>query len=312
MNLALFFIIIGVLGLWWGSEIVVNAAQRIAHRLKISQLIIGLTVIAIGTSIPEIATNIASGISVSQGNPASGIAIGNIIGSSLANITLILGICGLFGIFYYKKIKMMRDGTVILGSIIIIFIVALDLVITKQEGIILMLVYLGYLLYMCMQEKVFIKTANSKNHHHTLFDIFISMLGIGIVIVSSYFVVNYGVNFAESLGIKTTLIGLFVGLGTSLPELTISLKALHSKAHGLSLGNLLGSNITTPLFSLGAGASVAGFVVLPQTLLVDIPFLLFGTLMALMFVFNKRLTKQEAAVLILFYCFFMYTQFFLF
>jgi cation:H+ antiporter len=313
MIIPILFIIAGILALWFGSELVVNAAKRIAQRIKVSELVIGLTIVSLGTSIPEISTNIAAGLSIQQGVPASGIAIGNIIGSCLGQITFILGICGLFGTFYYKRDKLMRDGTVMLGAIVVVFIVAHDLQITQFEGILLMLTYVGYLIYISAQEKVFTKTKKAKNHNHTIIDVVKILFGTGIVVVGSYAVVTYGVTLAEFIGIKATLIGLFVGLGTSLPELTVSLKALHQKAHSLSLGNLLGSNITDPLFSLGAGASIAGFAILPQTLLLDIPFWLVGTLIALLLLSNdEKFDKAESGALILFYGLFMYLQFFMF
>ncbi len=313
MLLQVLIIIIGILGLWWGSDIVVVAAKRIAERLRISELIIGLTVVSIGTSIPEIATNIAAGFSVKQGLPASGIAIGNIVGSCLAQITIILGICGLFGTFYYKKKKLMRDGTIMLGAVGIVFIVSHDLKITQVEGIILMLFYIGYIIYLCAQERIFTKTRKATNHYHTFIDIIKILFGTGIVVAGSYAVVDTGVILAETIGIRETLIGLFLGLGTSLPELTISLKAIRKGAHSLSLGNLIGSNITDPLFSLGSGAAIAGFAVLPQTLLIDIPFWIAGTLIALLLLYNnERFDKAESIVLIMFYCLFIYLQFFMF
>ena len=145
INIAL--LILGIIGLWFGSGLVVESGKNIALRLKVSQTLIGLTIISIGTSIPEIFTNIISGLKVSKGIEASGIAIGTNIGSDVTQITFILGLTALLGTMYATKKLMNRDFIMIFLSIILVFIAGLTgYKIYAIEGTIMLIIYLIYFL----------------------------------------------------------------------------------------------------------------------------------------------------------------------
>ena len=305
--------LIGLVGLWWGSEFVINPVKRIARRLKISEIIIGLTIVSIGTSLPEIFIGLMSGYNKLQGIETSGLAVGQIIGSNVAQITLLLGIVGLAGTLYISKQSLRRDGFMMVFALLAMFIAALDGEVTKLEGIVLALIYVLYLGYLAMHEKIFVKVKKNGVDYRAFMDVLFILAGVMVVVGTAHLVVVNGIKLAGFLELNEVIVGLFVGLGASLPELSISLKGILRGSGSLSLGTLIGSNITDPLFSFGLGAAVAGFSVVSQTLIFDFPFWLVGTLVALFLLHNNtNLSKHESAVLILMYLFFMYMQFFIF
>lgn len=301
-------IIVGLLGLWFGSDVVVEAARNIARRIGISELIIGLTITSIGTSLPEISTNLAAGFSTASGTDASGIAVGNIIGSELSQITIILGIVGFIATLTTTKKSLRRDGIMMLMAFLIMYLVCSDGHVNPDEGKILVLIYITYLGLLCIQEKVVGKFRGSREpKRKTLWDAAKILVGAGIVIYAANILVYNGVILAEEMNISESLIGLFVGLGTSLPELSVSIKALMKHAGSLSLGNLMGSNITDPLLSFGLGASVGGVNVSQTVLEFDFIYWGMATLIALLLLFNHlNLNRKESSILILLYVFFLY------
>lgn len=310
----LFYILAGLVGLWWGSDFAVEAARSIAKKLRVSDLIIGLTITSIGTSLPEISTNVIAGLSTRAGVDASGIAVGNIIGSNLGQITLLLGIAGLMATLTIPRRSLRRDGMMLFMAIVLMYITAVDGFVSRAEGGLLVIAYLGYLLLILDQERL--KTRNSRHRRKAggrdyaiTRDSIKTLVGLIVVVYSAQLVVEKGVSAALSYGIEESVIGLFVGLGTSIPELTVSIRAIAKHAGELSLGNLIGSNITDPLLSFGLGASIAGVTVPEIVLKFDFPFWMVSTLIALLLLYNHlNLNRKESSILILLYALFMYTR----
>ena len=174
-----------------------------------------------------------------------------------------------------------------------------------------MVIYIGYLAYLVKTEKR--APLEERVGKAKVWDFLIIAGGCVLLIISANLVVKNGISIAEGLGISAYIIGLLVGLGTSLPELAISIAGVKKNSHHISIGNLIGSNITDPLFSLGAGAVLAGFAVTNDILFFDIPFLLLVTLLALVMLRSDNgLDKKEASILILLYILFMGVKFFFF
>ena len=298
-------LIASLAGLLIGSGIVIEGAQRIARALQINELIIGLTVISIGTSLPEIATTIAAAFERIMGIETSGIVIGNIIGSNISNITLILGIVGFFAILKIGRKSLKRDGTMLITAMVLFTIAAIDGLITKAEGAFLIVLNIFYLLYLSKTEKIVekVKTNHSKN---PLIDFIMILVGIAIVIYTSDIVFSQGVLIARTYGVQELTIGLLIGLGTSLPELTVSLIALLKGRSELAIGNIIGSNINNLLFVLGMGAVLSEFAVDTIAIMWDIPIMIAVTLLALLFLYRKHdITKIEGAFLVLCYVAYM-------
>ena len=319
MQFEIIYLIIGMFGLWIGSGIVVEHGEKIAKSLNISSRVVGLTVASLGSSLGEMLTNVVAGLRRNQGIEASGIAFGTIIGSNISLITFVLGFCGLFTVYYLerKKKSMKRDWTMLLIAIILMFLFSLDGVISIFEGILLISAYGFYFLVVLKQEEVFDKVIDAHHNHKsfipkTILSLSALFVGVLIAIYSANLIVDNGVEIANSFRIQTVLIGILVGFSTSLPELTISLRAILRGAHGLSIGNIVGGNIVDPLLSLGLGAFIAPIKVDKISLWFDVPFVFFATLLALIF-FKRggKLDKIEASALIGVYVLFLVLKFFI-
>jgi len=142
MQQEIILFIIGIIGLWLGAGITITGATEIAKKLKISYLFVGLTILSIGTSLPEIFTHIASSWKILNGIEASGVAVGTNIGSNIIQITLIMGMIGLFAIIKSSKQIQKRDGFVMLGSIALLWLFSLDGFVSRIEGVALALIYI--------------------------------------------------------------------------------------------------------------------------------------------------------------------------
>ena len=168
-----------------------------------------------------------------------------------------------------------------------------------------------YLLYLSKTEKIIekVKTNRSKN---PLIDFIMILVGIAIVIYTSDIVVSQGIFIARLYGVQELTIGLLIGLGTSLPELTVSLIAVLKGHSELSIGNLIGSNINNSLFVLGMGAVISEFVVDASAIMWDIPIMIAVTLLALLFLYKKHdITKIEGGFLVLCYLAYMVLRLFI-
>ncbi len=312
--LAVFLIVIGLGTLAWGSDLAVGAARSIARRLGVSPLVIGLTLTSIGTSVPEIATNLAAAVSTRAGADASGIAVGNVVGSNLSQITLLLGIVGLAGPMSVPRRALFRDGGMVLASVLLLFAVVADGRATQGEAALLVAVYAVYLVVVVVQERrrsgegpAMAEEAADERPTHLL--ALRTAGGLGLVVGGAHLVVTYGVELARASGVDEAIVGLMVGLGTGLPELVVSLRALRTDGGAMSLGNLLGSNITDPLLSFGTGALVADVQVDPVSLRLDFPTWLLATTVALLALWDRlSLTRTEATTLLLLFGFWLYLR----
>lgn len=289
------------------SDMIVNAARRFAERIGISELVIGLAIISVGTSLPELATSLNAGFHNMVGIDASGIAVGNVIGANIANITVTLGIVGLMGVLVLREREWYRDFGTMLAAVGMMYIFASDAFISPLEGFALVAIYLAYahrLLGGFRKEEISVRISRQD-----LRDFGIGALGLLALIYGSNLVVENGIRMASSLGLDKVAIGLIIGLGTSLPEMTVAVTAIRRKSNPLGVGTLIGSTIINPTLVLGMGAMVAGFRVSQITLSFDMPVLfVVSGLVAVLFGLHERLRKPGAALLILIYALFMFTR----
>ena len=308
MEIILLFL--GLIGLGLGANLVVKGSQNIARHFRISEFLIGLTAVSIGTSLPEISISVMGAIDRLGGVETSGIVIGDKMGSLLSQITLILGIAGLSGLLVLKKKQLLREGGVLLGSLFLVLIMSLDLYLSRIEGAVLIVLYVTYFIYLWLSEKrkenvidIKEKQLHLKKPKLNLFWNFIFLVsGIALVIYSSDTVVGAGIVLANLWNIPQSIIGiLFVGaIGSSLPELVVSIQALRKRSASLSVGNLLGSNICDTLLSIGLGSTISGFIIDPSFLKFEIPLIILVTMLALLFFYTKKkMARWEATVLIL-------------
>ena len=249
------FILLGVSG-----EALLRGAVTTADRLKVPPLLIGLTVIAFGTSIPELTVSLNAARS---GNPD--IAVGNVVGSNIANILLVLGAMAVFRSFTIDAGTLNRDGRVMLGVSVLMVLMALNGVITQWMGFGLLAILAGFtfLLYRrARQEADVDETAASVDENLLEGSLFLALLiliaGLAGVLWGSDLMVKGAVGVAQQAGISQAVIALsIVAIGTSLPELFISLFASLRGHASLAIGNIIGSNISNILLILGVVASTS-------------------------------------------------------
>jgi cation:H+ antiporter len=304
----------GLLGLWLGSELAIKGARNIAEHFRISSSFIGLTLLSVGTSIPEIALSLTGGIDRAIGIETSGLVIGNAIGSAVNQLTLILGIVGFSAVLMVRKRSLFREGAMLIGIILTIAVLGWDGKLTVIEGYFMVLMYLIYLFNLSKEEKVFNKLVGRKPTMHLGLDSLNLVGGILFVVFASNYVIDSSLALASIWGITQAFVGLFVlGLGTGLPELALSFAALKKREVSMSVSNLIGSNICDLLFSLGIGTSVAGFLMPRNVILFDLPALLLITgLVLFSFRSEYKLTKNEAIMLIAVFFIYLFARLIMF
>lgn len=320
----LFFVLFGGIGLWLCSDFIIDAVKRVAKAIGISELLIALTVVSIGTSLPEISTNIFSGIKVMHGiADASGIAIGTNIGSDIFQITFVLGFTGIIACIHTTKRTLYQNGFMVLFSIVLFWLVSRffgnkngGYFITRWEGFIILAIYIAYLYYIAKKEHTFdkfiisVKNKNKDNCNIPL-NIFFMIFGLSALLLASKLVVENALVLMDLWQVKSSFIGvLIVGTCSALPELSTSITAVLKKAKDISLGTIIGSNITDPLMSTGIGAMIAGFNVTPSLMWFDLPFWFIASIIALLLIRRKRLTlnRKEAIILVFLYFFFVFLK----
>ena len=295
-------IILGLLVLWVGTELVIGDAVKIAHRYGLSELFVGLVVLSIGSDLPEVAVAINSGIRTLQGVDVSGVVVGSSIGSAFGQIGLVLGIAGLAGYLVVPRPYVYRHGAVLLGSIVLLAAVGWNGVVTRAEGLFLILVFAGYMIFAYREEK-----GRAAEHRTESGKMGLAWLGLAVgmvlVIGSSDITVNAATHLAERWGVAQTLVAIIlIGIGTSLPELTISLGALLKKKAGMSVGNIIGSNILDTLVPIGLAATISNLSFDVSMLRFDLPALFLLSLIALVFFIVERgLQKWEAVIILSLY-----------
>ncbi|MDH3710766.1 MAG: calcium/sodium antiporter [Cyclobacteriaceae bacterium] len=298
----LLYLIFGLLGLWLGTELVIRGALTIAEHYDLSQVFIGLTILAIGTDLPELMLSIDASLLKLKGVETSGLIVGNALGSCLNQITLVMGIAGIMGYITLSRKSLKQDGLVLLGSIVLFFLVSYDLKISRIEGITLVVVYVIYYLMLLYGEKL--PERLKKELPQKIWQNLVFLLGgIVLVIVASDMVINNGLKLAELWGVSQSFIGIvFIAFGTSLPELVLSIGAALKKATGLSVGNIIGSNIFDILIPAGVGATISEIKVEKPVLHFDTPILFVVTAIVLIYFYKKKgLQKKEAVSLVAVY-----------
>lgn len=305
-------LISGLVGLWIGTELIVRRASRLAQRYHLSETVIGLSILALGTDLPEFVVMFDASVRALGGADTSGIVLGSAIGSAIGQFGLAMGAAGLVGYLMMSRRYIIRHGSVLLSAIILLFVFGLDGTINRIEGIILVLVFIVYFV-MLFSAPGHEKEEAPPTRAEPLYRSWI-ILGLGFLILigNAELTVNAARGLADSLGMSQATISVIViGMGSSLPELSLSVTALLRKKGGLSVGNLVGSNILDTLLIPGLAAIIIPLQVGKATLWFDLPVLFALTLLVLAFMFFSRrgLQRREAVVLVVFYAIFVLARF---
>lgn len=285
-------IILCITGLWGGAVWIVDSAAHIAKRLGLSELIIGLTVVAVATSAPEFAVTVSAAIA-----GKSAISVGNVVGSNIFNLGIILGLVTLFGTVKIAKEFVYRDGSLLLAVSILLVIFYRDLVLSFFEGLLLAITLILYIIFLIKQKST---------HHEELpagnfrwYDILKLVVGVGLIIFCADRLVDSASNIARILGVSEWMIGItIVAAGTSIPELATSVVALSKGRRGISIGNLIGSDLFNMLGVLGTAAIIRDLPIVEPDFL-SIVFLASNVMLLIILMrIGWNLTKIEGSILI--------------
>lgn len=288
------------------SDYFVDAASIIADKLGISHFIIGLTLVSIGTSLPELGAAIVAALSDN-----SEIVIGNIIGSNIANIAFVLGVGVLIASIKIKKSFFMVDAPLLLIVTSIFIVLGLDGSYNFLDGILLLLLFLFYIAFLLEREDVVSEAAESvefpRKDHNILLNLSIIGLSIAVLYFSAKGLVFSGVGIASILGISHSTIGLVgIAIGTSLPELAVTIASAKKGNTELLLGNVIGSNISNILLIGGIAALITPVIVSYSIMYFIYPILAFVTILLLIFMRLRTEFKQlEGVSFLLIYMFFL-------
>lgn len=305
---SLFFLIVGSAGLYFGSEWLIDGAKDLAKKLKVSDLVIGLTIVSIGTSFPELVVGL---ISAFQGYTE--FVIGNVLGSNIANIGLAIGLPALFFKIDFDLKNSIAPFIYNLLACLMLYIFLQDNLISSKEAQGLILVFFIYIIASFLRPNI--TSCDGELENENISPIYVSLLRIftGSIMLyygSVLFVDNGAIPLVEQFGFSEKAIGMtIVAIGTSLPELFVTLMALSKKEVGISLGNIIGSNIFNILFVLATIALVTPI----KTSNVNFELLLgVGFLLSLMFFIylQKGLNKITASILFIGYITFLFLQFY--
>jgi len=307
MLIAIIQLVAGFLLLVWGADRLVAGASATARNLGVSPLIIGLTIIGFGTSAPEL---VVSAVASLKGN--SGLAIGNAIGSNIANMGMVLGATALIYPLRMESTALKREYPMLLLVMLVCFFMALDEVYSRLEGWILLIGLLAVVIWIIriglhrplsdpLAEEF---DAEIPKDIPTKIAVFWLMVGLIVLPISSTFLVDGAITIARILDVTDTVIGLtVVAVGTSLPELATAITAALHKEDDLAIGNIIGSNIFNLLGVLGIAAVIHPVDLLPIILARDFPalFLITGALylMASDFRGPGRIGRRSGSVLLL-------------
>lgn len=297
------FIALGVALLYFGGNLLVKNSSRLAQNWGISPLIIGLTIVAFGTSAPELAASLTAAL---RGSPE--IALGNIVGSNIANIALILAITALVYPLRTQAAFLRRELPIMIGAAALLLLLFVDGSLGRAEGV-LLVALLGVYLWLLFrgQETPEIEQEFAQEYsgapNRPWQAAFGALLGLGLLVAGAQSLVAGATSLARGFGVPELIIGLtLVAVGTSLPELSTSIIAAMKREPDIALGNIVGSNIFNILFILGTTTALQPISVAFGAIAVDLWVMLGLSVLLLPFLSTGlRLGRREGSVLLLFY-----------
>jgi cation:H+ antiporter len=293
-------LLIGLAGLWFGTEVTIRGAVTVAERLGVSEFIVGVAILSIGSDLPELAIAVDGALKNLAAADTADVIVGTALGSSLGQIGFVLGVAALFSYLTLPRIIIYRHGSILLGSVILLGVFGYDGHVSRTEGFALVTVYLIYFVALFGDKSEKAKEGEEDGPLDLLRAWAYLFVGLAIVIVCAELTVNGAIDVAAALNISEAFIAvIIIGLGTSLPELSISVGAAIRNRSRMSVGNLIGSNIFDTLVPVGVAAAIAGLRFDSSLLHFEVPFLFILSLLVLVFFVRKRGIQKGEAVTIL-------------
>jgi len=305
MTVILFLVGLGLLFL--GGEVFVRAAAALGKRLHMSPMVAGLTIVAFATSAPELAISLNAAVS-----DLPALAIGNVIGSNICNLALILGIVTIIKPAPVRQALIRRDALVMAITTLLVPGLLLDGQLTRIEGTLLLLCILVYIALTAWHARTTRADRHPEEHsvptlsENLLINLILAAAGVVLLVAGSRVFVDASVSIAETIGVPNAVVGLSAAaLGSSLPELSASIIAARHGQPEMAVGNLIGSNVFNLLLILGA-TSVVQPLMMRSVTLIDLGVMIFVTALALVLMLTRaRLKRREGVVLTSVYVLYM-------
>jgi len=301
-------LVIGLVMLCFGGNWLVSGGVGIAKKLRISNLVIGLTIVAYGTSTPELAASIAAA------GDHGAIILGNIVGSNIANVGMVIGISAILIPVAIQKSVFRKEIPIMLGVSLLLVLLSIDGELSQYDGA-LLLVGLGVFAFFTFRDALKQRTTTKDNSQNTQNNIYVKsfgLIGIGIVVlyIGAILTVDNAVIIASEFGLSEKLIGLTViAIGTSLPELITSIIAIRKGHSDVGIGNIIGSNIYNILMIMGVGAALGG-VLTTSDIYVDYAIMIIFSLSLLIGLKTKIINRTMGVILTAGYVLYLVTTFF--
>lgn len=302
----LFIVLAGVTVILVLSHIIIKNSVNLAKHFNLSGTFIGLTVLSIGTSIPETITHIIGSINILKNpekiNTLSGLVIGSNLGSDIFQQDLLLPIVGMIGTIIIIKKNLFIEVGALIGAAILVLLFSFGNFISRLEGFLLIATYIAYLIYLKKS-----KISKESNHQQKmskgeLYLALVSMIiSFAAMALAADQVLDASITLVERLPISASFFGvIFLGIATALPEFSTSAMALLKGKRDISSGILIGSNITNPLLGIGLGALISTYIVPNVVIFYDLPVKIVTAALIYFFLMkSKGLTKVNASVLII-------------
>lgn len=304
--LSLIILLVGVIFLVLGANYLVDGASVIAKKFNIPNIVIGLTIVAFGTSAPELVVNVIAAL-----NGKSAITLGNVIGSNIINILVILGITSIIYPLTVARNTVKFEIPIAVFASILTYILAKNGIIGKVDGFILLGCFILFLMYNTYLTVTNREESQLEVKNYTLpIAIGVTVLGFILLVFGGKFIVDSAVELARNFGISERIISItVVSLGTSLPELATSVVAALKKNTDIAIGNVVGSNIFNTFFILGISAVIAPIDV-PSSAFIDLILNMVASVLLLTFVLrNYRLNRIHGLLFLTVYSTYLYSLF---
>lgn len=288
-----------------GADFFVEGSASIARKLRVPSLIVGMTIVAMGTSLPECSVSINASLT-----GENSLAVSNVLGSNIFNLMVVCGVCALFAPLVVKAETRNRDITFsILCAVLLGVLGFLGMELERMDGWIFLVIFILFLFYMVMsalKARAAGKDVEDEGEEYAVIPVWKSILfilgGAAAIAFGGDFVVKSASKIATTFGMSQTLVGLTIcAIGTSLPELVTSVVAARKKQVDMALGNVIGSNIFNILFVLGISSAISPIAVITENL-VDVVLLILMSLIVWVFTWTKeRVNRAEGACMVLLY-----------
>lgn len=313
--LNLIFLVLGMVFLIRGADLFVDGSSNVAKALKIPSLIIGLTLVSIGTSLPELSVSVNAALGGS-----ADISYGNVIGSNIFNVFVVIGCSALFTPMIVDKNLKKYDIPILIGIYLLFFIFSFLIspnILSRFESIFFVLLFIGYIVFLVLRTKKQVKVGEvieekedpvvkKQKPKKMWVNIAYIILGIVGIVVGGEFVVTTAENFALMIGMSELLVGLtIVAVGTSLPELVTSMVAAKKGENDIAVGNAVGSSIFNILLILGVASTIAPIGFETNTI-IDASIMLVSAIMVFVFALKgSKINRIEGIILILIYALYL-------